>query len=168
MTAYRRLYMPGGTYFFTLCLEDGNNTALVTHIDALRAAYAATLRDRPFRTDAIVILPDHLHAIWTLPPGDSDFSTRWRLIKTRFSKATGLRGPQTASRRAKGERGLWQRRFWEHHIRDDADLAWHLRYCWQDPVRHGLVERARDWTYASLHRDIRLGRTDAEGHTVTA
>jgi putative transposase len=109
-----------------------------------------------------VVLPDHLHAVWTLPEADSDFSTRWRLIKSRFSRALGATGHRSASMLAKNERGIWQRRFWEHHIRDEADFAAHVRYCWGNPVKHGLVERAVDWPYSSIHRDIRAGRVAAE------
>jgi len=162
MTAYRRFRRFGGTYFFTLVLADRRAPHLIDRIDTLRAAYAETLRDRPVRTDAIVILPDHLHAIWTLPDGDSDFSTRWRLIKSRFVRQTGLFGPRSASKRKKAERGLWQRRFWEHTIRDQADMALHLRYCWLNPVKHGLVTRAVDWPWSSLHRDIRRGLVDPD------
>jgi putative transposase len=157
MTAYRRLFVPGGTYFFTLALAGRGRATLTGAVEDLRAAYAATLRDRPVRTEAIVVLPDHLHAIWTLPEGESDFSTRWRLIKSRFTRRLDRTGPRSASKQAKRERGIWQRRFWEHAIRDEADLALHLRYCRLDPVRHGLVERAVDWPWTSLHRDIRAG-----------
>ncbi|MDD9731922.1 transposase [Mameliella sp. AT18] len=158
MTSYRRLRLPGATYFFTVNLSDRRSGALVDHIDDLRAAWARTCRDRPFLTEAVVVLPDHLHAIWTLPPGDADFSTRWRLIKTRFSLACGLAGRRSHSKRRKGERGPWQRRFWEHAIRGEADFRTHLHFCWGNPVRHGLVAQAEDWPYSSLHRDLPLGR----------
>ncbi|MGV6847460.1 MAG: REP-associated tyrosine transposase [Marinibacterium sp.] len=157
MTAYRRLRIPGGTYFFTLRLAQRGATRLVDHIEGLRAAYAATCRERPFRTDAMVVLPDHLHAIWTLPPGDADFSTRWRLIKARFTRALQHGAPHCASQAKKKESGLWQRRFWEHAIRDGADMARHRHYCWVDPVRHDLVASAEDWPYSSIHRDMRNG-----------
>jgi putative transposase len=162
MTAYRRLRRPGGTYFFTVALADRRASYLTDRIDTLRAVYAETLRKRPVRTDAIVILPDHLHAIWTLPAGESDFSTRWRLIKSRFVRASGLIGPRSASKRGKAERGVWQRRFWEHAIRDQADMNLHLRYCRLNPVKHGLVSRAADWPWSSLHRDIARGLVDPE------
>ncbi|MEL7116985.1 MAG: transposase [Pseudomonadota bacterium] len=162
MTAYRRLRRPGGTFFFTVNLAKRGSTHLYDHVDILREAYALTLRERPVRTDAIVVLPDHLHAIWTLPPGDSDYSTRWRLIKTRFSRATGLDGPKSASKARKLERGLWQRRFWEHAIRDQADMKRHLYYCWLNQVKHGLVSRAADWPLSSIHREIRAGLVDPD------
>ena len=162
MTAYRRLRCPGGSYFFTLALADRGAAHLTRHISDLRCAYAQTLADHPVRTDAIVVLPDHLHAVWTLPPGDSDFSTRWRLIKSRFARRTGLFGPRSASKRAKAERGVWQRRFWEHAIRDEADMTLHLRYCWLNPVKHGLADRAAQWPWSSIHRDIKRGYVDPE------
>lgn len=161
MTSYRRLKSPGGTFFFTVALEDHQSTLLLDHVDVLRQAYAVTVSERPVQTDAIVVLPDHLHAIWTLPSGDADYSTRWRLIKSRFSRAVGLNRPRCLSQQRKSERGIWQRRFWEHMIRDQADLALHMRYCWQNPVKHGLVTQATDWASTSLHRDIRRGLVGA-------
>ena len=162
MTAYRRARVAGASYFFTVALNDRSRSTLTDHIDALRTAYAQTRQERPFRCDAFVVLPDHLHAVWTLPPGDADFSTRWRLIKTRFVRAIGDSGWPSASQRAKGETGVWQRRFWEHMIRDEADFATHVRYCWGNPVKHGFVARAVEWPYSSIHRDIRAGRVEAE------
>lgn len=162
MTNYRRAHVKGAPYFFTLTLADRAASSLVDEIGALRHAYAQTRQERPFRCDAFVVLPNHLHAIWTLPEGDADFSTRWRLIKSRFVQKTGGVAPRSASKRAKGERGIWQRRIWEHCIRDRADMAMHIRYCWGNPVKHGLVERASDWPYSSVHRDIRAGRVEPE------
>lgn len=152
MTAYRRLRIPGGTYYFTVRLARRGGAELVEHVDRLRAAYGITCRERPFRTRAIVVLPDHLHAIWTLPPGDADFSTRWRLIKTRFTRDLGHSDPRSLSQAAKRECGLWQRRFWEHAIRDPLDLRLHMDKCREDPVHHGLVTRAEDWPFSSIHR----------------
>ena len=121
----------------------------------LRAAVAATRQRYPFTIDAFVVLPDHLHAVWTLPPGDCDFSTRWRLIKSRFAKALPKQERLSAVRAARGERGIWQRRFWEHLIRDETDYARHVEYCYINPLKHGLVTRVRDWPYSSFHRDVR-------------
>ncbi|MEM1234867.1 MAG: transposase [Pseudomonadota bacterium] len=167
MTAYRRLRRPGGTYFFTVNLADRDSHALVTHWPALKDALVTTRRTHAFRTVSLVVLPDHLHAIWTLPDGDADFSTRWRLIKSRFSRETGSRGARTPSHLSKSERGVWQRRFWEHWIRDDRDLARCLRYCWLNPVKHGLVDRPVDWPLSTIHRDISAGRVppDMSGET---
>jgi putative transposase len=162
MTHYRRYRREGGTYFFTVNLADRSASHLTDHIDVLRNALATTRAERWMQIDAMVVLPDHLHAIWTLPAGDADFSTRWRLIKSRFSRAVGLKQPRTASQVTKKEHGLWQRRFWEHYIRDDADFAAHLAYCWGNPVKHGLVTRAVDWPYSSLHRDIKRGLAGCE------
>jgi len=162
MTHYRRYRREGGTYFFTVNLANRSASHLTDHIDVLRNALATTRADRWMQIDAMVVLPDHLHAIWTLPAGDADFSTRWRLIKSRFSRAVGLKQPRTASQVTKKEHGLWQRRFWENYIRDDADFAAHLAYCWGNPVKYGLVTRAVDWPYSSLHRDIKRGLVGGE------
>lgn len=161
MSWYRRLRHPGGTWFFTVCLSSRAETTLVDRIEVLRDAYARTTAELPLWTDAVVILPDHLHAVWTLPEGDTDFSERWRRIKARFSHEIGERG-RSPSKVRKRELGLWQRRFWEHCIRDDADFAAHMRYCWTNPVKHGLVERPTDWPLSSIHRDIREGRVGPE------
>ncbi len=162
MANYRRLYREGGTFFFTVALADRTASTLTDNVDLLRMAFAATLIERRFVCDAVVVLPDHLHAVWTLPDGDSDFSTRWRLIKSRFSRALATNGRRSASMMAKNERGIWQRRFWEHAIRDEADYEKHVRYCWINPVKHGLVARAADWPFSSIHRDAKAGRVEAE------
>ena len=158
MSRYRRLHAPGGTYFFTVATADRGGTLLTDHIDLLRGAYARTVREMPVTCDAIVVLPDHLHAVWTLPAGDADFPERWRRIKARFTHALGVKGPRSASKLRKREAGVWQRRYWEHLVRDAEDYRHHVTYCWANPVRHGLVERPEDWALSSLHRDARLGR----------
>jgi REP-associated tyrosine transposase len=169
MTNYRRLHTKGATFFFTVVLADRSSATLVDEVAALRDAYTLTRQERPFRCDAFVVLPDHLHAIWTLPEGDADFSTRWGAIKARFTrsiKAGGKMGLnpilRSPSKFRKGDGGIWQRRFWEHCIRDADDLAMHIRYCWGNPVKLGLVDRAVDWPYSSIHRDIRAGRVEPE------
>ena len=162
MTNYRRFKSCGATYFFTVALADRTSDSLVRRISYLRKAVKTTMKERPFQCEAAVILPDHLHMIWTLPKSDSDFSTRWRLIKSRFSIATGLKNPKSHSQYKKQERGVWQRRFWEHCIRDEADFSAHVAYCWGNPVKHGLVKRPADWPFSSIHRDRRLGRVPAE------
>jgi putative transposase len=123
----------------------------------LREAVATTRRHHPFSIDAFVVLPDHLHAVWTPPPGDNDYSTRWRLIKSRFAKGLPKQERLSAVRKARGERGIFQRRFWEHLIRDEADYARHIEYCYINPLKHRLVARVRDWPYSSFHRDVRAG-----------
>src|SRR3954469_19186676 len=107
--------------------------------------------------DAMVVLPDHLHAIWTLPEGDADFATRWRLIKSGFSRRVARGERISDSRAAKAERGIWQRRYWEHTIRDETDFSRHIDYIHFNPVRHGLVRRVEDWPYSSFHRYVRNG-----------
>lgn len=154
MPNYIRPKVSGASVFFTVALQERGGALLVEQVALLRRAVAETKAERPFDIDAWVVLPDHLHCIWTLPGGDRDFSTRWRLIKARFSRSVPV-GTLRPSHVARGERGLWQRRFWEHHIRDPADMATHVRYCWQNPVKHGLVARAEDWPYSSIHRDLR-------------
>lgn len=161
MPDYRRLRVPGGTYFFTVALARPGMTLLTDHVDLLRAAYRSTTLELPVACDAIVILPDHLHAVWTLPDGDQDFPERWRRIKSRFTHALGLRFPRSPSKRAKREAGVWQRRYWEHLIRDGADYRAHVEYCWSNPVKHGLCASPEDWVLSSLHRDARVGRVPA-------
>ena len=177
MPNYLRLRVPGATIFFTVALAERGSDLLVREIDRLREAVQATRAVRPFAIDAWVVLPDHLHCVWTLPDGDADFSVRWGAIKGRFSRTVreagfecraGFTPPRLwsgrnggvnpALRTAKGEAGVWQRRFWEHHIRGPADFSDHVRYCWDNPVKHGLAERPEGWPYSSVHRDIRLGR----------
>jgi len=156
MRSYTRLYAPGACYFFTVNLRRRHGTNLLTrYIDVLRASFQSVQSDHPFTLQAIVILPDHLHALWRLPDGDADFSTRWRLIKTRFSRNVGHGERITQSRARRGERGVWQRRFWEHLIRDERDWQQHVDYIHYNPVKHGFVARPIDWPYSSLHRFVR-------------
>lgn len=157
MSQYIRPRVPGAQVFFTVALADRGSRLLVEEVATLRSAVRKTMAERPFRIDAWVVLPDHLHAVWTLPDGDAGFATRWRLIKARFSRGLPL-GLLRPSHEARQERGIWQRRFWEHHIRDESDLAAHVQYCWINPVKHGLVEKPEDWPYSSVHLDIRQGR----------
>lgn len=160
MPNYRRARVPGGTFFFTVALEQRGTSLLTDRIDTLRLAFARTTRALPVICDAMVVLPDHLHAVWTLPPGDSDFPERWRLLKYHVSRALD-QGERPAnlsrSRKAKRETGVWQRRYWEHAIRSEADFRAHVAYCWGNPVKHGLVSQAADWPYSSIHREIRAG-----------
>lgn len=158
MRHYLRLRAAGGTYFFTVNLaEPRGNSLLVDRIEALRDAFRTTRAERPFELQAIVVLPEHLHCLWRLPEGDDDNSTRWRLIKSRFSRAIPGCERRTRSRRQKGERGIWQRRFWEHLIRDDADFRHHIDYIHFNPVRHGYVRSVGDWPYSSFRHWVMRG-----------
>ena len=149
MTAHQIHFLPDSTYFFTVCLEDRAATTLVDEIDRLRAAYAITVAEMPVHYHAMVILPNHLHAIWT-EPGTPRFSERWRRIKARFSQSvTGDFKPNATKLRA-GERGLLQRRFWEHAIRTPDDFQKAMDYCRTNPVTHGLVATPEEWLYSSF------------------
>jgi putative transposase len=156
MVRYRRNFLSGGTFFFTVTVRDRRSRILVEHIASLRQAFRATRAEYPFVIDAIVILPDHLHAVLTLPEGDSDFSGRWRRIKGLFTREAVRRGA-ACERDRRGEYTLWQRRFWEHTIRDDADFGRHVDYIHYNPVKHGLVAEVRSWPYSSFHHYVRQG-----------
>ena len=141
---YRRHRVPGGCYFFTVnLLERRGNDLLTRHIDFLRDAVRLVRRSRPFTIDAWVVLPDHLHCIWTLPPDDDDFATRWRVFKSVFARSLPSGERRSAARLRKGERGIWQRRFWEHSIRDDDDFAAHLDYVHFNPRQARVRPRTR-------------------------
>lgn len=158
MPRYRRYWVQGGTYFFTVNLLERQSSLLTDHIGLLRQSVAVTKQRLPFHIDAFLVLPDHLHAVWTLPDGDSDFATRWRLIKFGFSKALPATERLSAVRKARSERGVWQRRFWEHAIRDERDYAHHVDYVHLNPFKHGLVARVSDWPYSTFHRYVAQGR----------
>ncbi len=158
MPDYRRYRVPGGTYFFTVnLLERYPNDLLVRYIENLRLAVRSIREKWTFHIDAWVVLPDHMHCIWTLPPGDDDFTNRWRLIKQGFSKTLPKMERRSEVRLARGERGIWQRRFWEHAIRDDKDFAAHVDYCHLNPVKHGYVKRPVEWPYSTFHKYVERG-----------
>jgi putative transposase len=125
---------------------------LVTNIAALRDAVRRVRARAPFHIDAWVVLPDHMHYLWTLPQGDADFPGGWRAIKTRFAKSLPIGEPRSPVMTSRGERGIWQRRYWEHTIRDDRDFAVHMDYTHFNPVKHGLVAHQADWTHSSFRR----------------
>lgn len=152
MPNYLRPRQPGARVFLTVTLAERGARWLVDHIESLRMAVRRTRDERPFGIDAWVVLPDHMHCVWTLPEGDRDFSTRVQVIKSRFSRTVPM-GHRRLSHVVRRERGLWQRRFWEHHIRNEADFHNHIAYCWHNPVKHGFVERPEDWPFSSWHRD---------------
>jgi len=172
MPQYIRAFVPGGTFFFTVTLLERRRRLLTENIDKLREVFKVARQRRPFTVDAIVILPDHLHCIWTLPSGDADFSTRWHDIKARF--AAQIPSSRRARKRSasilrlsarclkKGERGIWPRRFWEHVIRDDRDYERHVDYLHYNPVKHAHVSRVADWPYSSFHQYVQRGIYDLE------
>jgi len=151
---YRRADVAGATYFFTVNLAERHRTLLTDHIDTLRTAMRDVKQWHPFHIDALVILPDHLHCVWTLPERDADYPLRWALIKAGFSRRIPKTERRNVSRADKGERGIWQRRYWEHMIRGEGDYARHVDYIHYNPVKHGYVPRAADWPYSSIHRYI--------------
>ena len=162
---YRRTFMPGGSFFFTVVTERRRPIlASAEAVEVLRGAFRSVRKLRPFRIDAMVVMPEHLHCIWTLPPDDADFSVRWRLIKTWFTKhcPAELRLAPDCARTAKGEQALWQHRYWEHLLRDETDYTRHLDYIHYNPVKHGLVASPVDWPYSSLRSFIDRGSYPAD------
>jgi putative transposase len=162
MPNYRRNRVSGGTYFFTVNLLDRRSDLLVRHVDALRTAIRDVRRQSPFRIEAWVVLPDHMHCLWVLPEGDSDFPDRWRRIKAGFSRSLPNGGAVLRTRLRKGERGIWQRGYWEHTIRDDRDYAAHMDYIHFNPVKHGLSQGPRDWPFSSFRRCVAAGLYPAD------
>ena len=162
---YRRDYTKGASYFFTLVTflrkPLFNQPEKVAN---LRRAFSEEMARRPFYIDAIVIMPDHIHAIWTLPFNDADYSIRWRNIKRSFTLAIpqDQRPKVSNSRQHKQEQAIWQRRFWEHRLRDEKDFNQHIDYIHYNPVKHGVVSRPVDWQYSSIHRYIRNKIISAE------
>lgn len=192
MSTYRRPPVTGAMVFFTVALAARGGDVLLREIGALREAVRVTKAERPFGIEAWVVLPDHMHAVWQMPPGDRAYGVRWGAIKARFTRAvrekygtdvSGRRpgfspalpaqpaytyptelpvvrsgryaGLKPGLRHEKREQAVWQRRFWEHHIRDEADYWAHVRYCWWNPLKHGFVARPEDWPWSSVHRDGR-------------
>src|SRR5882757_2429537 len=157
MPYYRRAHVEGGVFFFTITLADRSSDILVRQVDRLRRIYASVQKRYPFETVAMCVLPDHLHAIWSLPENDTDFAQRWSLIKAGFSRGLPGEKQRSDSKIARRERGIWQRRYWEHAIRNDADLERHVDYIHFNPVKHGHVTRVADWPHSSFHRYVERG-----------
>jgi putative transposase len=158
MPDYRRAWHPGGTYFFTVnLLQRHSNDLLTRHIETLRNVVRSVRSRHPFHIHAWVVLPDHLHCVIKLPEHDADFATRWRLIKMEFSKALPKTERLSRVRACRGERGIWQRRYWEHLIRDEADFRAHVDYVHINPVKHKLVDRVSDWPYSTFHPLVQQG-----------
>ncbi|MBE9561513.1 MAG: transposase [Proteobacteria bacterium] len=151
MSNYIRYRVSGGCYFFTVNLLERKQKLLTENIELLRHTFRKTKQQHPFKIDAIVILPEHLHCILTLPPNDNDFSGRWRMIKKIFSKQLPKTEYLSNTRIKRNERGIWQRRFWEHIIRDQQDYQQHIDYIHYNPVKHGWVTKVIDWKYSSFH-----------------
>ncbi|MDT4861530.1 REP-associated tyrosine transposase [compost metagenome] len=149
--------MPGGTYFFTVNLRDRRDDLLVREIDLLRTVVRLVKQRHPFHIDAWVVLPEHMHCPWTLPPSDRAYADRGKAIEFAFPKRLANAEPLSYSQQKRGERGIWQRRYWEHLIRDDLDYQRHFDYIHFNPVKHGHVQFVRDWSYSSFHRAVREG-----------
>jgi len=154
MSHYLRYRVTGGCYFFTVNLRNREQHLLIEYINELRQAFHVVKKQYPFYIDAIVILPEHLHCILTLPENDDDFSGRWREIKKYFSKQLPMTEYRSKVRIKRHERGIWQRRFWEHAIRDKEDYIRHVDYIHYNPVKHGWVKQVKDWKYSSFHRFV--------------
>ena len=158
MPNYRRAWHPGGTYFFTVnLLRRQGNDLLTRQFELLRDTVRSVRQRHPFAIHGWVVLPEHLHCVIELPAGYADFATRWRLIKMEFSKALPRTEHLSDVRARRGERGIWQRRYWEHLIRDDDDFRAHMDYVHINPVKHGLVKRAFEWPYSTFHRLVEDG-----------
>jgi len=160
MSDYRRSNITGGTCFFTVVTQERRPILTTEAVrTALREAIQQARTTLPFQIDAWVLLPDHLHCIWTLPEGDANYSARWAIIKRRVSGACAaeVNAPRSGSGHKRNERAFWQRRYWEHQVRDDGDLEKHLDYIHWNPVKHGLVKAAKDWPYSSFHKYVAQG-----------
>jgi putative transposase len=167
MPQYRRWFIPGATYFFTVVTHE-RRPILTTGLgrSCLRRAFLEVKHDRPFDLFAIVLLPDHLHTIWILSPGEADYSSRWARIKDRFTRLYlaegGEEGRSTDPRARHRERAVWQRRFWEHTCRDEEDLLRCTDYLHWNPVKHGLVMKVKDHPWSSFHRFVKSGGYDLD------
>jgi putative transposase len=151
----------GSVFFFMVILAERPSNLLVDEIDRIRKIYRMVQQRHPFETIAACVLPDHIHALWKLPEGDADFSTRWSLIKSGFSHGLDPK-LRSASKIVKREKGIWQRRYWEHAIRDDSDFQRHVDYIHYNPVKHGYVTQVADWPHSSFHRYVERGILSAD------
>ena len=157
MSNYRRSQQKGGSFFFTVALANRQSHLLIQYIDYFKQAYRKVWQNYPFESVAVCVLPDHVHAIWTLPPDDCNYSLRWQLIKRYFSRHFNVSQTRSHSKIKHREKGIWQRRFWEHEIRDEQDLQRCIDYVHFNPVKHGYAARCIDWEYSTFHRYVRLG-----------
>jgi putative transposase len=155
MSHYHRTYLPGGTYFFTVVTFERHPIFTTdARVEILRQAFRKEMAAHPFQIDAMVILPEHLHCIWRMPEGDADYSSRWREIKKSASRQI------STVTNARNERGVWQRRFWEHTIRDEEDWRKHLDYIHYNPVKHGLSRSPGEWLWSSFSHAVSKGWYD--------
>ena len=157
---YRRARVNGGTYFFTVVtFKREKILTLPDNVNLLRKSFKHVMQNHPYKIDAFVLLPEHLHCIWTLPDNDMDYSKRWRLIKSYFTRKCDdtYKHVPYESRKNKNEQAIWQRRFWEHLIRDESDFKKHVEYIHYNPVKHDLVKSPKDWTYSSFNRYVKSG-----------
>ncbi len=157
MPKYIRSQLAGATYFFTLTLAQRQTQFLTDNIHLFRQAYQRTNALHPFTTVAICVLPDHLHAIWQMPVDEGDFALRWRMIKSNFSRNFGANQQRSNSKIKHREKGIWQRRYWEHQIRDEIDLQRHVDYIHYNPLKHGYVKQVKDWPYSTFHKYVVQG-----------
>ena len=162
MPNYRRAQTTGACWFFTVNLEQRRLHLLTEHIDLLKSSIRHVHQQRPFFINAWVVLPDHMHCIWTLPAGDSDYAGRWRDIKKVFSRAIPAGEYRAPARELRRERGIWQRHYWEHLIRDASDYLHHFDYVHRNPLKHGWVNRVQDWPYSTFHRYVAAGIYSAD------
>ena len=157
MPKYIRSQLAGATYFFTLTLAQRQSQLLTQHIDLFRQAYQRANTLHPFTTIAICVLPEHLHAIWQMPVDDGDYALRWRMIKSNFSRNFSANQLRSNSKIKHREKGIWQRRYWEHQIRDEIDLQRHVDYIHYNPVKHGYVKQVKDWPHSTFHKFVAQG-----------
>lgn len=163
MTNYRRRFVPGGTYYFSVCLLDSQSNLLVDEVLFLRHAFSLCQKQRPFVIDAAVVMPAQLQMIWTLPPGDMDYTARWRQIKSTFSRHVPILDKRSDSHQKRGEIEIWQRRFWEHQIKDQEDFALHDHLIATAPLRAGLLRNGGEWPFSSaVKRSMRVNASYAK------
>jgi putative transposase len=158
MNDYRHNRVPGRTFFFTVRMLDRRSTLLTDHISAFGEAIRQARSKRPFHVDAWIALPDHAHAIWTLPPGDDDAASRWRAVKIAFTKALSK-----STRAAASDSAIWQRHYLDYLIDSDADYVRLVDYVHNDAMRHGFCRRSQDWPWSSLHRFLAAGLVQRDG-----
>ncbi|HEV2614846.1 MAG TPA: transposase [Gammaproteobacteria bacterium] len=161
MVNYRRIYVKSGCYFFTVTVKDRTTKILIENIDLLRSSMRQVQQESFFEIKAIVVLPDHLHCIWQLPENDSNYPRRWQKIKSYFTRKVREKGIKLF-KNYRGEYALWQKRYWEHAIRDEVDFENHVNYIHYNPVKHGYVKNVCDWPYSSFHNFVKQGLLPAD------